>query len=74
MKDVTSPRSVEIYLRELMDCSSLLEFEKTKLASPELTENYLESLLGGENECRSVWCAVEVSQFRDWKHKLEARD
>lgn len=74
MKDVASPRSIETYLRKLIYRSSLLEFEKAGLASPELTENSLEFLLDGENECRNVLCAVEGSQFRDWKHELEARD
>lgn len=63
-----------MYLRKLIYGSSLLKFEKIGLASPELTENYLESLLDGENECRNVLCAVEGSQFRGWKHELEARD
>lgn len=63
-----------MYLRKLIYCSSLLKFEKIGLASLELTENYLESLLDDKNECRNVLCGVEGSQLRDWKHELEARD
>lgn len=74
MKDVTSPRSIETCLRKLIYCSGLLEFEKTGLASPELTENSSEFLLDGENECRNVLCMVEGSQLRDWKHELETGD
>lgn len=63
-----------MYLRKLIYCSNLLKFEKIGLASVEMTENYLESLLDDKNECRNVLCAVEGSQFRVWKHELEARD